>query len=152
MPISDISAPTMHFQLYKAQSGLSVSVPKRTANHMKEQDKDNLLFKKYFMIWSGGGGKKKSYHGKHQPQMYTREVKSTLCMNCRWQIPNSDSVTHDIGNSAFDLILADKLTTELKINSGYGTSCNFLYFNWLHLSNINETECREFVYALCTLK
>lgn len=106
------------------------------------------------ILWSevGRGGRKKSYHGKHQPQIYTKEVKSTLCMNCRWQIPNSDSVTHDIGNSAFDLILADKLTTELKINSGYGTSCNFLYFNWLHFSNINETECREFVYALGTLK
>lgn len=79
---------------------------------MKEQD--SLLFKKLFIICRGGI--KKSYHGKHQPELYTKVVKSTSCMNCRWKIPNSDDVTHDTENSAFDLIVADKgkPATELK--------------------------------------
>lgn len=53
-----------------------------------------------------------------------KEVKSPSCMKCRWQIPNSDSVIHDTGNSVFDLILADKgkSATELKISSNLGSS------------------------------
>jgi len=52
-------------------------------------------------------------------------------MSCRWQIPNSDSVTHDTGNSTFDLILADKgkPATELKISWNLGTSYKFYNFD-----------------------
>lgn len=49
-------------------------------------------------------------------------------MNCRWQIPNSDTVTHVTEISVFDLILADKgkLATELKISSNLGASYKLL--------------------------